>query len=55
MEFDRLTRTGHTAGMHALSHGWHARSFTRLACTLFHTAGVHALIVSSTGAITVRE
>ena len=28
---------------HALSHGWHTLSFTRLAHTLFHTAGAHAL------------
>ncbi len=48
-----------TSRMHALQHGWHARSLTRLecndissscdltktmvSCTLFNTAGMHAL------------
>jgi hypothetical protein len=32
----------HTTGIQALSHGRHERSLTRLACTLFNTAVVHA-------------
>jgi hypothetical protein len=32
-----------TAGLHALQHGWRARSLTRLVCTLFDMAGMHAL------------
>jgi len=42
-QLNRLIRFLPQSRMHDLSHGWHARSFTRLACTLFNTTRMHAL------------